>query len=383
MLFFFCIEYKKEGTIIEEQEIRLFEELVKLEIPIIFIITKYPFNPEKKSENPQIEIVRERGRKKIQEVIKDMITSILEKEGKNIQYLRDYVQFFFVNLVENLELENPIFGVDKIISFFTGSISKDNWDDLEENCKKNNEEECKKICQKNLFLKYYSDFESINTRNKQEALKYLKGLKAGAFFSGWVPGLDIGMEYYYRHLFKKKLKYLYGFDFNEAAKYSNPNNEIEKNFSLASYDDMDTISKDARKENLKKEKNKIKDEIKKEIKNKGRNFSTLVRGTGQAGGIAVQVGEVASQFAIVSSIQIASLALLPVTSIAFGAYSCYNIHKDCHKILDIYEKAFTPLKCTTLYNYIVSFRKVIDYLKDISKKIIEENEVENKNEIII
>ena len=158
-----------------------------------------------------------------------------------------------------------------------------------------------KICQKNLFLKYYSDFESINTRNKQEALKYLKGLKAGAFFSGWVPGLDIGMEYYYRHLFKKKLKYLYGFDFNEAAKYSNPNNEIEKNFSLASYDDMDTILKDARKENLKKEKNKIKDEIKKEIKNKGRNFSTLVRGTGQAGGIAVQVGEVASQFAIVKS----------------------------------------------------------------------------------
>ena len=66
----------------------------------------------------------------------------------------------------------------------------------------------KKFAKKNLFLKYYSDFESINTRNKQEALKYLKGLKAGAFFSGWVPGLDIGMEYYYRHLFKEKLKYL-------------------------------------------------------------------------------------------------------------------------------------------------------------------------------
>ena len=140
-------------------------------------------------------------------------------------------------------------------------------------------------------MKYYSDFESINTRNKQEALKYLKGLKAGAFFSGWVPGLDIGMEYYYRHLFKKKLKYLYGFDFNEAAKYSNPNNEIEKNFSLTSYDDMDTISKDARKENLKKEKNKIKDEIKKEIKNKGTNFSTLVRGTARLEELLFKLGK--------------------------------------------------------------------------------------------
>ena len=137
-----------------------------------------------------------------------MIRSILEREGKNIQYLRDYIKFFFVNLVEDLELENHIFGVDKIISFFAESVSEDDWDDLEESCKKNDEEKCKIICKKNPFLKYYSDFESINTRNKQEALKYLKGLKAGAFFSGWVPGLDIDMEYYYRHLFKEKLKYL-------------------------------------------------------------------------------------------------------------------------------------------------------------------------------
>ena len=200
---FYCMEYKKEGTTIEEQENRLFEELVKLEIPILFIITKYPYNPEKKSKNPITENAREEGRKKIIRAINDMIRSILEREGKNIQYLRDYIKFFFVNLVEDLELENPIFGVDKIISFFTESVSEDDWDDLEESCKKNDEEKCKIICKKNPFLKYYSDFESINTRSKQEALKYLKGLKAGAFFSGWVPGLDIGMEYYYRHLFKK------------------------------------------------------------------------------------------------------------------------------------------------------------------------------------
>ena len=241
-----------------------------------------------------------------------MIRSILEREGKNIQYLRDYIKFFFVNLVEDLELENPIFGVDKIISFFTESVSEDDWDDLEESCKKNDEEKCKIICKKNPFLKYYSDFESINTRNKQEALKYLKGLKAGAFFSGWVPGLDIGMEYYYRHLFKEKLKYLYGFDFNEAVKYTNQKDEIKKSFSI-DLDNMDTKELDTRRENLQKEKNKIKDEINKEVKNKGRNFSTLVRGTGQAGGIAAQVGEVATQFAIAGSIQVASLALLPVT----------------------------------------------------------------------
>ena len=61
---FYCMEYKKEGTTIEEQENRLFEELVKLEIPILFIITKYPYNPEKKSKNITTENAREEGRKK-------------------------------------------------------------------------------------------------------------------------------------------------------------------------------------------------------------------------------------------------------------------------------------------------------------------------------
>lgn len=31
-----------------------------------------------------------------------------------------------------------------------------------------------------------------------------------------IPGVDIGMEYYYKYLFKKKLKALYGFDYDQA-----------------------------------------------------------------------------------------------------------------------------------------------------------------------
>ena len=42
------------------------------------------------------------------------------------------------------------------------------------------------ICRNNPFLRCYSDFEKISIRNKDEALNYMKGLKAGAFFSGWV-----------------------------------------------------------------------------------------------------------------------------------------------------------------------------------------------------
>lgn len=39
---FYTMDYKKEGTIIEKMEEKIFEQLVKFERPILFIITKYP-----------------------------------------------------------------------------------------------------------------------------------------------------------------------------------------------------------------------------------------------------------------------------------------------------------------------------------------------------
>ena len=42
---FYTMDYKKEGTIIEKMEEKIFEQLVKFERPILFIITKYPYPP--------------------------------------------------------------------------------------------------------------------------------------------------------------------------------------------------------------------------------------------------------------------------------------------------------------------------------------------------
>ena len=71
-------------------------------------------------------------------------------------------------------------------------------------CNEKIEAECKKACKNNPLLKIYSEFDEIKKRNKNKANKYLDGLRCGAFFSGIVPGLDIGMEYYYRYIFKRK-----------------------------------------------------------------------------------------------------------------------------------------------------------------------------------
>ena len=57
--------------------------------------------------------------------------------------------------------------------------------------------------QKNPFLKNYSEFRKLNIRNQEEAKEYIKGLKACVFFSRMIPGIDIGMEYFYKNKFKK------------------------------------------------------------------------------------------------------------------------------------------------------------------------------------
>jgi hypothetical protein len=62
------------------------------------------------------------------------------------------------------------------------------------------------LCQQNPFLKSMKNFNDLNEENKNKALNYLKGLKAGAFFSGWIPFFDMGMEYYYRHKFKEEMQ---------------------------------------------------------------------------------------------------------------------------------------------------------------------------------
>ena len=214
---FYCIEYKN-GTIIEQMEYKLFQKLIKFDIQIIFIITKTPYDLNKKHKN-KIETARRNERETIINAIKDLIMlAFKDKKEEGQNYIDNYVKFFFVNLVRNYSLDVPVFGIDKVLAFFSETVPNENWEILEKYCFQRDEKKCKEYCLKNPFLRYYSEFEKINTRNKAEAKDYLKGLKAGAFFTGMIPGLDIGMEYFYKNKFKCKLKALYGFDYDQAKK---------------------------------------------------------------------------------------------------------------------------------------------------------------------
>ena len=99
-------------------------------------------------------------------------------------------------------------------------------------------------------------------------------------------------------------------------------------------------------------------------------------------GIAVESGTIVVRAGISVGLKVASWVLLPVTCIAFGAWSFVKVNKDCNKILEIFKNAFTPLRFEALLIYTKAFRKAIRHLELISQKLIKEDE-ENNNEDLI
>ena len=206
---FYCIDYKI-GTTVEKMEEKLFKKLIKFKIPIIFIITKTPYVVNTEStdlKNSTKMTKQEKARKKDRNKMENAIKSFFLKENKEEgqKFIENYVNIFFVNLKNNISLGVPVFGIDKVLSFFTQSVDKDDWEKLEKSCIKNDEKTFLEYCKKNPFLKNYSDLKKLNSRNKIEAENYLEKLKIGAFFTGTIPGLDIGMEYLYNQLMMKEL----------------------------------------------------------------------------------------------------------------------------------------------------------------------------------
>ena len=158
----------------------------------------------------------------------------LKKKTKKIEaqnFIDKYVNINFVNLVRDNtnEIPVPVFGIDKVLSYFKNSIKEEEWNELKKVCKMRNEKKCKELCENIPYLRMCSDFIKLNKKNKEEAENYLKGLKTKAFFTGMVPFFDMGFEYIYRYKFLKKLKTLYGFDYEEAKKVLNINDSLIKN----------------------------------------------------------------------------------------------------------------------------------------------------------
>ena len=95
---FYCIQYTTNGTIIEEAEYNLFDKLIQFEILIIFIITKTPYDPDKKAEDEDMEndliIERETIESEIKKMIKNSFKKNYIKRMMQIILLINILKFF-------------------------------------------------------------------------------------------------------------------------------------------------------------------------------------------------------------------------------------------------------------------------------------------------
>ena len=96
--------------------------------------------------------------------------------------------------------------------------------------------------------------------------------------------------------------------------------------------------------------------------------------------MTLESGAVITRTGISVGVKVVSWIFLPITCIGFGTWSLIKIHKDCNKILDIFDQAFTPLRFETLFSYIRSFRNAIIYLKLIGEKINKDEDEEEEEE---
>ena len=123
------------------------------------------------------------------------------------------------------------------------------------------------------------------------------------------------MEYYYRNLFKEKLKSLYGFDYEKAERIS----LSESSISI----------KEGEKNNIKKLENKIENKIDKNKSNGGRNVFSVGKGLLTIASVGIRA---------------VNIAFLPITCIVGSYISFKKTENDCLEMIKIFENAYTPLK---------------------------------------
>ena len=380
---FYCLDYSQKTTF-KEPDKNIFDKLIDFNIPIIFIFTHISYNPNEKMNKKFKRLVKEK--KDIhEENIKDLLKSSFIKRNKDEKeadlFFKNFVKIEYINSVEYMDNNKtiPVSGIDRVLSFFSELIPKENWEGLKESCRKKDEEKWVEFSQNNIFLKNYKEFNIIRQRNKKKAYEYLSDLQKGAFVTGCIPGVDIAMEYLYRHLFQEKLKFLYGFDYDNAEliikkiskknsnKYENNSGDFEEKKQLRLDDNRNSIGTTAEIiNNTEKMEQNIENQIDQKVNNKLRNTGTLIRGALNV------IGKVGTRFTINAGLKFINYMFFPACVIS-SFWSAANIHEDCVEIFNIFDEAYTPLRFKTLESYVDSFIRAIDYLQERGKQIIYES----------
>ena len=169
----------------------------------------------------------------------------------------------------------------------------------------------------------------------------------------------------YRYLFKHKLKVLYGFEYEEAQQNSRVKNSVledknmnEEQFKLKEVDNRyinnnDQMTQIFGQENFEKLKDnntkKLEKNINDEINDKCNKIKNYLINIGKR---ALDIAVPSFSYSMKQGLKTFGFVFLHVTMIGSGIWPSHKINKDCQKYLDIFDKAFTPLKFKVLENYI-------------------------------
>ena len=191
------------GNKFSKNEIILLEELLKRNIIILYIVTKFDFNPEKNIDKYKIELMK---------IYKSLTSIIGKKSFPSKEDEENLKRFLGVNLVKNHK--RPAFGFNTIIqtiySYFNSEaiilrVIKRKYEEKQNNGEID-WEDIYNILKKNCFFNHLKNYEEIEKKYQQQAQKAIDDAKLKLAFLGCIPIIDLISHHYINKSLNKEIQ---------------------------------------------------------------------------------------------------------------------------------------------------------------------------------
>ena len=344
----------KAGNKFGKNEIFLLKEIQSRNILILYIVTKFVYNP---NEN----------QKKYNNQLKKIYNSMTSKVGINNKH--NFEKFLGVNLVKNDKTgETEEFGFKEIIEKIYHYFKKDaeklreikekyNNTQNEEEKEKKKEIDWEKIfpsLENNLFFSHLKTYKDIEDKYEKEAKKAITNAKIKAGITGWFPVIDMISH----HFVKKSLQ-----------------NNIEKAYKLNKNENKDEKDEEKKEEESKEEKEfgeKIDKNVESSYSNlaraaeliKGASFDITVSNTVRS---ALSLGKYGLRMAGGYALMGAQIIIGPLVGI-------YKMSKNGDEMIKLYKEKFREKNYDCTLALIDSILSGILFFKELLESFNKTNE---------
>ena len=308
----------KAGNKFGKNEIFLLKEIQSRNILILYIVTKFVYNPNKKP-------------KKYKNELEKIYNSMTSKVGINNEH--NFEKFLGVNLVKNDKTrETEEFGFKEIIENIYYYFKKDaeklreikekyNNTQNEEEKEKKKEIDWEKIfpsLENNLFFSHLKTYKDIEDKYEEEARKAIKNAIIKAGITGWFPVIDMISH----HFVKKSLQ-----------------NNIEKAYKLNKNENKDEKDEEKKEEESKEEK-EFGEKIDKNVESSYSNLARAAELIKGASGYIIVINTVSSALSLGGLRKAGRYALMGAQIIIGPLVGIYKMSKNGDEMIKLYKEKF-------------------------------------------